>query len=50
MTTFIFDIIFPLILLALLVILILSGLPHRKKDQKFMTLDEFIKDWIKDHG
>jgi phosphatidylglycerophosphate synthase len=45
-----FDIIFPLILVALLVIIFLSGLSHRTKKRDFMTCDEFIKDWLKDHG
>jgi phosphatidylglycerophosphate synthase len=45
-----FSIVFPVVLLALLIIIILSGIPNRKTNQEFMTCDEFIKDWLKDHG
>ncbi len=45
-----FSLIFPLVLLALLIIIILSGIPKRNPNQEFMTCDEFIKDWLKDHG
>ncbi|MFX0143593.1 MAG: CDP-alcohol phosphatidyltransferase family protein [Candidatus Hodarchaeota archaeon] len=45
-----FTVVFPLILLALLVIIIISGIPKRKTKQEFMTCDEFIRDWLKDHG
>jgi phosphatidylglycerophosphate synthase len=42
--------VFPLVLVAILVIIILSGIPKRSPKQEFMTCDEFIKDWLKDHG
>ncbi|MFX0039665.1 MAG: CDP-alcohol phosphatidyltransferase family protein [Promethearchaeota archaeon] len=45
-----FTIVFPLVLLALLIIIIVSGISKRKSKQEFMTCDEFIKDWLKDHG
>lgn len=45
-----FTLVFPLVLLILLIILIISGIPKRKPNQEFMTCDEFIKDWLKDHG
>ncbi len=45
-----FTIVFPLVLVAILVIIILSGIPKRSPKQDFMTCDEFIKDWLKDHG
>jgi len=45
-----FSLVFPLILLVLLIIIILSGISKRKSHQEFMTCDEFIKDWLKDHG
>ena len=46
----IFTLIFPLVLLALLIIIIVSSIPKRKQKQEFMSLDDFIKDWLKDHG
>ena len=50
MTEIIFDIIFPLILIGLLIILFINGALKKKPQQEFMTSDEFIKDWLKDHG
>jgi phosphatidylglycerophosphate synthase len=45
-----FTVVFPLILVAIIVIILLSGIPKRRPKQEFMTCDEFIKDWLKDHG
>ncbi|MFX1375908.1 MAG: CDP-alcohol phosphatidyltransferase family protein [Promethearchaeota archaeon] len=45
-----FSLVFPLVLLALLTIIVISGIPKRRKNQEFMTCDEFIKDWLNDHG
>ncbi|MFX1315906.1 MAG: CDP-alcohol phosphatidyltransferase family protein [Promethearchaeota archaeon] len=50
MAEIIFVLVFPLVLLGLLVILFISGLSHRRPKQEFMTCDEFIRDWLKDHG
>ncbi|MFW9780877.1 MAG: CDP-alcohol phosphatidyltransferase family protein [Candidatus Heimdallarchaeota archaeon] len=50
MTEIIFEVIFPLILIGLLIIILISGIPNRKPNQQFMTSDDFIKDWLKDHG
>ncbi|MHA1270201.1 MAG: CDP-alcohol phosphatidyltransferase family protein [Candidatus Helarchaeota archaeon] len=45
-----FEVIFPLILVVLLIILFVTSLRHRRKDIKFMTFDEFLKEWCIDHG
>ncbi|MFW9818859.1 MAG: CDP-alcohol phosphatidyltransferase family protein [Candidatus Thorarchaeota archaeon] len=45
-----FTVVFPLVLLAILAIIVISGIPKRRPKQEFMTCDEFIKDWLKDHG
>ncbi|MFX1313161.1 MAG: CDP-alcohol phosphatidyltransferase family protein [Promethearchaeota archaeon] len=50
MIEILFRIVFPLVLLGFLIIIFLSGIPHRKANQDFMSCDEFIKDWLKDHG
>ncbi len=50
MTNLIFDIVFPLVLLGILLIIFISGLFNKKPKQDFMSLDEFIKDWLNDHG
>ncbi|KKM18605.1 hypothetical protein LCGC14_1663980 [marine sediment metagenome] len=50
MAGIIFGIIFPLVLLGLLIIIFISGLSNRHSEQDLMSLDEFIKDWLKDHG
>ncbi len=50
MTEIVFNIVFPLILLILLLIIFLSGISKKKSNQEFMSCDEFIKDWLKDHG
>lgn len=50
MLEFIFKIGFPLVLLILLVIILVSGRSNRKPGQDFMSCDEFLKDWLKDHG
>ncbi|MFX1275384.1 MAG: CDP-alcohol phosphatidyltransferase family protein [Promethearchaeota archaeon] len=47
---FLFMIVFPLVLLGLLLIIFISGLFKKKPKQELMTLDEFIMDWLKDHG
>ncbi|TXT66725.1 MAG: conserved membrane protein of unknown function [Promethearchaeota archaeon] len=47
-------VVFPLVLLASLLLILISGLFKRKelreKSQDMMSLDEFIRDWLKDHG
>jgi len=50
MTNLIFEIVFPLVLLGILLIIFISGLFKKKPKQDFMSLDEFIKDWLGDHG
>ncbi len=50
MMELIFKIGFPLVLLILILIILISGRPNRRAEQEFMTIDEFIKDWLKDHG
>jgi len=50
MTELIFKLGFPLVLLILLIIIIISGRSNKKSVQDFMSCDEFIKDWLKDHG
>ncbi|MFX1273879.1 MAG: CDP-alcohol phosphatidyltransferase family protein [Promethearchaeota archaeon] len=50
MPDIIFSIVFPLVLLAFLIIIFVSGFSKTVPEQQFMSLDEFIKDWLKDHG
>jgi len=50
MTELIFKLGFPLVLLILLIIIFISGRSNKKPDQDFMSCDDFIKDWLKDHG
>ncbi|MFX0075166.1 MAG: CDP-alcohol phosphatidyltransferase family protein [Candidatus Hermodarchaeota archaeon] len=50
MTELLFTLVFPLVLLGLLIIIFLSSIFKEKPKREFMTCDEFIKDWLKDHG
>lgn len=50
MTELLFTLVFPLVLLILLVIIFISGIFKERPQREFMTRDEFIKDWLKDHG
>ena len=50
MIELIFKIGFPLVLLILLIIILISGRSNRRAEQEFMSSDDFIKDWLKDHG
>ena len=50
MAEILFTLVFPLVLVALLIIIVISGIPNRRPKQEFMTLDDFIKDWLRDHG
>jgi phosphatidylglycerophosphate synthase len=50
MLEIIFKIVFPLVLLGFLVLIIIIGALKKHPKREFMTCDEFIKDWIKDHG
>jgi len=50
MTEIVFNIVVPIILIICLVIIFLSGISKEKINQEFMTCDEFIRDWLKDHG
>lgn len=50
MTEILFTLVFPLVLLLLLIIIFISGISNRPPKQEFMSCDEFIMDWLKDHG
>ncbi|MFX0043980.1 MAG: CDP-alcohol phosphatidyltransferase family protein [Candidatus Hodarchaeota archaeon] len=50
MLKILFDIIFPLVLLGLLIIIFIIGISKKYPKQEFISLDEFIKDWLGDHG
>ena len=50
MIDIIFNIIFPLILLGLLIIIFFSRTSNKNPRQDLMSFDEFLKDWLKDHG
>jgi len=50
MTEILFTLVFPLVLLLVLIIIFISGIFKEKPKREFMTCDEFIKDWLKDHG
>ncbi|TFF90992.1 MAG: hypothetical protein EU548_00215 [Promethearchaeota archaeon] len=47
---FLFIIIFPSVLILILLIIFISGLFKEKPKRELMTLDEFMMDWLKDHG
>jgi len=46
----IFKIGFPLVFLVLLIIILISGISNRRTEKDFMTCDDFIRDWLNDHG
>ncbi|MFX1280685.1 MAG: CDP-alcohol phosphatidyltransferase family protein [Promethearchaeota archaeon] len=50
MLELIFIIGFPIILLIFLIVILISGRPNRRAEQDFMSCDDFIKDWLRDHG
>lgn len=50
MTDLIFKIGFPIVLIILLIIIFISSRSNKNSNQEFMSCDEFIKDWLKDHG
>ncbi|MFX1364609.1 MAG: CDP-alcohol phosphatidyltransferase family protein [Promethearchaeota archaeon] len=50
MIELIFKIGFPIVLIILIIIIIISSRSNKKPDQEFMSCDDFIKDWLKDHG
>jgi len=50
MTEILFTLVFPLVLLLILIIIFISGIFKEKPSREFMSCDEFIKDWLKDHG
>ncbi len=50
MADIIFTLIFPLVLVGLLIIIFISGFSKKSTKQTFMSLEEFMKDWLKDHG
>jgi phosphatidylglycerophosphate synthase len=48
-----FKVVFPLILLASMIFILISGIFSRKikeERESMLELDDFIKDWLKDHG
>ncbi|MBD3197216.1 MAG: hypothetical protein GF317_19335 [Candidatus Lokiarchaeota archaeon] len=48
--TILFEILFPIILIIFVIIVLLKGIKSRRTEQNLMTLDEFITDWLYDHG
>ena len=50
MTEILFTLVFPLVLLLILIVIFMSGIFKEKTKREFMSCDEFIKDWLKDHG
>jgi len=50
MADIIFTLLFPLVLVGLLIIIFISGFSKKSTKQTFMSLEEFMKDWLKDHG
>ncbi|MHA1476944.1 MAG: CDP-alcohol phosphatidyltransferase family protein [Promethearchaeota archaeon] len=50
MTEILFTLVFPLVLLLILIIIFISGIFKEKPSREFMSCNEFIKDWLKDHG
>jgi len=50
MTEILFTLVFPLVMVLILIIIFISGIFKKKTKQDFMSCDEFIKDWLKDHG
>lgn len=50
MVGIIFSLIFPLVLIGLLLIIFISGFTKKRSKHTFMSLDEFMRDWLNDHG
>ena len=50
MADILFTLVFPLLLLIILIIIFISGIFKEKPQREFMSCDDFIKDWLKDHG
>ena len=50
MTEILFSLVFPLVLLIILIGIFISGIFKEKPKREFMSCDDFIKDWLKDHG
>lgn len=45
-----FKLVFPCILMLSFLIVLISGIKTRYNKEEFMSLDEFIRDWLLDHG
>lgn len=50
MLEILFVLVFPLVLLGLLLFILFKRSPSKELPKQLMSLDEFIKDWLKDHG
>ena len=50
MSDIVFNLIFPLVLVGLLIIIFISGFSKRSSKETSMNFEEFMKDWLKDHG
>ncbi len=50
MIDILFEIVFPLVLLGFLIIIFLSSISNKVDKKEIMNLDDFIYDWLRDHG
>ena len=50
MVGIIFSLIFPLVLVGLLLIIFISGFTKKRSKHIFMSFEEFMRDWLNDHG
>ena len=50
MIEMIFSLIFPLVLVGLLLIIFISGFTKKRSKHIFMSFEEFMRDWLNDHG
>jgi len=50
MIEMIFSLIFPLVLVGFLLIIFISGFTKKRSKHTFMSLEEFMRDWLNDHG
>ncbi len=45
-----FVVVFPLVLVGIIIYLFIHGSSNKSPEREYMTNDEFLKDWLKDHG